>query len=170
MAVLGGQRECAMPIVTAGHREQLSRIRESPQSGGCGGGVHSSAAPDERFGGAPVPESQSGHERRRPLAGTAPVNRCAKIQERLDQRNLHSGLRRVTTRHQHAHRRVLSAVHPRQCVNFGAGFEQDRRDFNGVIGCSLAVTFDAVGGDVMKKRGPMRRRGKMRDTRRPRSN
>ena len=36
VAVLGGQGECAMPILTAGRREQLSRIRESPQSGGRG--------------------------------------------------------------------------------------------------------------------------------------
>ena len=75
---------------------------------------------------------------------------------------------RVTTRHQHAHRRVLSAVHPRQCVNLVASFEQHRRDFDGVIGCFLAVTFDAVGGDVMKKGGPMHRQVKMRDTRRAR--
>ncbi|MBI3695005.1 MAG: hypothetical protein HY238_09240 [Acidobacteria bacterium] len=64
----------------------------------------------------------------------------------------------------------MSAVHVGQRVNFGAGVEQGFRNFNGVFWSLLAVTLDAVGGDVMKQRRAMHRRVKVRDTRRTRSN
>ena len=47
-------------------------------------------------------------------------------------------------------------------------FSSDLGNFNRVGWSFLAITLDAVGGDVVQQRGPMHRRIKMRDTRRTR--
>ena len=64
----------------------------------------------------------------------------------------------------------MSAVHVGQRVDFTARSEQRLRNFNGVRRSFLAIAFDAVRGDLMKKRGPMQRRVEVRHPRRTDSN
>src|SRR5258707_135859 len=64
----------------------------------------------------------------------------------------------------------MSAVQVGQRVNFGARLKQGFGNINGVLWSLLAVTLDAVGGDVMKKRRTMHGWIKMSNTRRTRPN
>ena len=158
-----------MAAFRAGSAEQSRSIVE-PQPGRRDDVIHSRAASGECFGGAPVSECESRHQRRSPFSGANPVDRCAEVQQGFGQRDLDAGVRRVAAGYQHAHGRVMPAVHVGQRVNFGAGMEQGFRNFNSVLGSPLAITLDAVGGDVMKKGGAMHRRVEMGDTRRTRPN
>lgn len=58
----------------------------------------------------------------------------------------------------------MPAVQIRQGVDLGACLEQHPGDFHSVLRSLLTMAFDAVGGDVMKKRGPMHGRVEVRDT------
>ncbi len=124
------------------------------------------AALDERLRGRKEPERQSGHQGRRPLAGAVSVDRRTEIEQRVNQRDLQPGLRRVAARDEHAHGRVVSAVHVRERVCLRATLEQPLRHVNGSARGLLPVAFDAVGAHVVEQRGPMPGRVERRDTRR----
>ena len=170
MAVLRGERERAMPGFRVSGRKQFRCLGYAPQTGRRGKVIDSRAASDKRFSGAPVAECERRHQRRSPLVRATRFDGCAKIQQGLDERHLHSGLHRVTARYQHAHGCVLPAIHVGQRVNFGARREQGFCNFHGVRRSLLAVTFNAVGRDVMQKRGTMHRRVEIVDARRTRLN
>ncbi len=73
--------------------EQLRCIGEPPQSGRRGDVIDWRAASDKRSASAQVPERESRHQGRSPLSRATRFDGCAKIQQRFDQRDLHSGLR-----------------------------------------------------------------------------
>jgi len=99
------------------------------------------------------------------MVGTEPFDRRAGIQQRFSQGDLHSGIRRVTARYQHAQRRILPTVHFRQCIDFGTGVEQGLGNLDSILRSLLAISLDAVGGDIVEKRGAMPGRIEMRDPR-----
>src|SRR5260370_39198421 len=136
-----------MPALSVGSHEQSRSIGQATQRGGGSDVIRSSATPDERLGWVPVSEGESRHQRRSPLRRSTRFDGGAKIQQGFYERDLHAGLRQMTARYQHAHRRVMPAVHLGQRVNFGAGMEQGFRDINGAFRGLLAVALDAFGGD-----------------------
>ena len=148
--------------------EHHARVRHSAQPRGGGERVDAGTAPDECLSGHHEPEGQCRHQRRRPVARPGGLDGRAEVDQRVDERHLQSRPSRVVARDQHAHRRMLTAVHVRERVRIRSCFEQHRRDRDRILGCPLAIPLDAVGGDVVQQRGPMHRRVEMRHARRAR--
>ena len=144
--------ELALP---SGFREINREFLKRAVAALCGWRVDARAAPDERLRRIRESEDEGGEQRRRPRAAAESFHGRAMVHQRVDQRDLHAGLSGMHARHQHAHRRALSAVHVGERVGRGARLEERPGDIDSVRRRLLVVVLDAVRGDVMEQRGPV---------------
>ena len=167
-AVLAGPQEGALHLRVGGIRGQGaggsgSGIREktldhveAAQSGGSFE-VQMGTADRQEFGGMDASVCEAGVDEQA-CSGMRGVESCTVVEEKLQERFLYAGPFGMEAR-RHQGESCRSAVDVGYGVDLGAGLEQEGGDLHDVFGSLLAVSFDAVGGDVVQEGRLMAARG-----------
>ena len=112
--------------------------------------VDSRAASRQGLGRLRVLEPERGHQRGSVVVDS--IDRCAEVQQRVDERDLDACLMRMSARHEHLHRGARMTVHVSEGVDLRPRLEKEPRNLDGVGRCPLPKAFVAVGSHIVQER------------------
>lgn len=152
MAELTGPGEGTVALGGSGRRIQFPNKGEPADSGGPFD-IEAGSAAGEEGRGLTTAVVEAGVDGALPVG---PLDPGSVGEKEFEERDLQTGVSRVATGGGEKERGAVSRIGRGKCVDFGSGVEEKPGDSDDVGRGFLSLVFNAVCGDVVKKRGAVR--------------